>query len=123
MAARFALSNSGARFAVDRARRFPGLAAPPHQPVRVMHRSKLPVRTRGRPQQRITQGQRELTLSGRDYSRTTWIASLQFQCGLNCKLCVISNTADRMLKTTRPTKTAITTIITGGISCEIQPTV
>src|SRR5439155_19349005 len=100
-----------------------GLVTPSHMRGTERHRSNLPVRPRGKPQQRITQGQRELTLSGRDYSRTTWIASLQFQCGQNCKLCVISNTADRMLKTTRPTSTAITTIITGGINCEIQPTV
>src|SRR5437773_4193236 len=123
MPARFALSNFGVRFAVDRATRFLGLAAPSHRPEKVTHRSKLPVRTRGKPQLRITQGQRELTLSERDYLRRTWIASFQFQCGLNCKLCVISNTADRMLKTTKPTRTAITTMITGGISWEIQPTV
>src|SRR5436309_13328807 len=46
-------------------------------------------------------------------------ASFQFQCGLTCRLCVISNTADRMLNTTNPTRAAIITMITGGISCEI----
>ena len=55
--------------------------------------------------------------------RKSILAARLGQRGRTCKLWVISKTAERILKTTKPTTIAMSTMMTGGIKAEITFTV